>query len=238
MRFFGENRASLLGRCSVPVNPTDDTNAQSPEAVLFARAQAGCSATLNYLMARHDGLVQAVVRRQVLGDLPFKEALQAGRIGLWRAILGFDPQRGYAFSTYAWTSIARHIWRAVETYARQEPPLPLSPPVLPDPAVVWEEKAIQQTLAEMVNRLEPRLAYIVTARYGLDGRPPALYWEIGAALGVTRQRVAQLLAIALARLRHPAHSYRLRTLLGRHTVADYEQAAAATARQRKRTRRG
>ncbi len=108
----------------MPVNPTDDIETQSPEAVLFARAQAGCSATLNYLMARHDGLVQAVVRRQVLGDLPFEEALQAGRIGLWRAILGFGPQRGYAFSTYAWTSIARHIWRAVETYARQESPSP------------------------------------------------------------------------------------------------------------------
>ncbi len=123
-------------------NPTNDTETQSPEAVLFARAQAGCAATINYLMARHDGLVQAVVRRQVLGDLPFEEALQAGRIGLWRAILGFGPQRGYAFSTYAWTSIARHIWRAVETYARQET-LSLPPPVLPDPAVVWEEKAIQ-----------------------------------------------------------------------------------------------
>jgi hypothetical protein len=26
------------------------------------------------------------MRKQVLGDLPFAEALQAGRIGLWRAI--------------------------------------------------------------------------------------------------------------------------------------------------------
>jgi len=29
-------------------------------------------------------LVQAIVRQQVLGDLPFTEALQAGRIGLCR----------------------------------------------------------------------------------------------------------------------------------------------------------
>ena len=71
------------------------------EATLFQQARAGCSVSLNALMVRHDGLVQAVVRRQVLGDLPFTEALQAGRIGLWRAILGFDPSRGVAFSTYA-----------------------------------------------------------------------------------------------------------------------------------------
>ena len=46
-----------------------------PEASLFQRAQSGCPDSLNALMARHDGLVQAVVRRQVLGDLPFTEAL-------------------------------------------------------------------------------------------------------------------------------------------------------------------
>jgi len=40
-------------------------------------------------MTHHNGLVQAVVRQQVLGDLPFTEALQAGRIGLWRASLGY-----------------------------------------------------------------------------------------------------------------------------------------------------
>jgi DNA-directed RNA polymerase sigma subunit (sigma70/sigma32) len=71
------------------------------EATLFQRAQAGCQTSLNELMTRHNGLVQAVVRQQILGDLPFTEALQAGRIGLWRAIEGFDPWRGLAFSTYA-----------------------------------------------------------------------------------------------------------------------------------------
>jgi len=36
-------------------------------------------------MDRRQGLLHTVVRR------PFDDALQAGRIGLWRAILGFDP---------------------------------------------------------------------------------------------------------------------------------------------------
>jgi DNA-directed RNA polymerase specialized sigma subunit len=55
---------------------------------LFRQAQAGCRDSLNELMERHDGLVHAVVRRQILGDLPYAEAVQAGCIGLWRAILG------------------------------------------------------------------------------------------------------------------------------------------------------
>jgi DNA-directed RNA polymerase sigma subunit (sigma70/sigma32) len=84
------------------------------EAALFHRAQAGCQDSLDRLMARHEHLVHAVVRRQVLGHLPFAEALHAGRMGLWRAILGYDPERGLAFSTYAWKPIiSRPQWAVV-----------------------------------------------------------------------------------------------------------------------------
>jgi RNA polymerase sigma factor (sigma-70 family) len=174
-------------------------------------------------MARHDGLVQAVVRQQVLGELPFEEALQAGRIGLWRAILGFDPERGFAFSTYAWPSIKHRIWRAVKAYGRVDR-TPFAALEAPDPAVVWEGKAIGRALLATVDRLPRRLAYVVVARYGLKGHTPFLYRQIGAALGLTKQRAHQLHTEALVRLRHPGSSYRLRSLLDRHTLADYERA--------------
>ena len=90
-------------------NRLTDGPGQPTGAALFRQAQAGCRDSLARLMAAHEGLVQVVVRKQALGHLPFAEALQAGRIGLWRAILGFDPERGYAFSTYAWVAICRHI---------------------------------------------------------------------------------------------------------------------------------
>ena len=196
-----------------------------PEATQFIQAQAGCTVSLNQLMTRHDGLVQAVVRQQVLGELPFEEALQAGRIGLWRAILGFDPQRGFAFSSYAWTCIKHHLWRAVKADGRCDPGHdPLQQLDLPDPAVVWGEKAIRRALLAMVDRLPPRLAYIIMLRYGLKGHTPFLYRQIGAELGVTKQRAHQLHSEALVRLRQPAHSYRLRSLLDRHTLCDYERA--------------
>lgn len=53
------------------------------------------------LMARHEGLVQWVVRRQYLGELSFADALHEGRIGLWHALVGYNPSRGTAFSSYA-----------------------------------------------------------------------------------------------------------------------------------------
>ena len=208
---------SIYTRSGLGVHP--------PEATQFIQAQAGCGESLNQLMARHDGLVQAVVRQQVLGELPFEEALQAGRIGLWRAILGFDPERGFAFSTYAWPSIEHRIWRAVKAYGRVDRTLASSDqPEALDPAVVWEGKAIRRALLAMVDRLPPRLAYVVVARYGLQGHTPFLYRQIGAALGLTKQRAHQLQTEALVRLRHPASSYRLRSLLDRHTLADYGQA--------------
>lgn len=198
------------------------------EATLFQRAQAGCPDSLNALMIRHDGLVQAVVRQQMLGDLPFAEALQAGRIGLWRAIRGYDPKHGTAFSTYAWPCIVRHVWRAVKVHSRFHSPLVTSDGLLPlagpDPALVWEAAAVEQALQYLVQRLPRRLRYVVVARYGLDDTPPATYRQIGTILGLSGERARQLHTEALVWLRHPAHSQTLRSLLGRHTLADYEVA--------------
>jgi hypothetical protein len=59
-------------------------------------------------------------------------------------------------------------------------------------------------------------------RYGLDGNPPAFYRQIGTTLGLSGERARQLHTEALVWLRHPAHSYVLRSLLGRHTLADYQ----------------
>jgi len=203
-------------------------------AALFQRAQSGCPDSLNCLMARHDGLVQAVVRRQVLGDLLFAEALQAGRIGLWRAILGYDLERGTAFSTYAWPCIMRQVWRAVKVHTRFRSSLVTSDglplPQKPDPALVWEAATVQQALHHLVQRLPGRLRYVVVARYGLDGTPPATYRQIGIALGLSGERIRQLHTEALVWLRHPAHSYALRSLLERHTLADYQIAAASAQR--------
>jgi RNA polymerase sigma factor (sigma-70 family) len=196
------------------------------EATRFQQAQAGCPMCLNALMARHEGLVQAVVRRQVLGDLPFAEALHAARLGLWRAVLGFDPARGLAFSTYAWPCMMHQVWQAVKSHCRGEAALLRSsrkpPEESPDLAAISGAALVQQALHALVRRLPARLQFVVIARYGLDGWPPRTWRQIGAVLGVCGERVRQLHTEALVWLRHPAHSQTLRSLLDRHTRADYQ----------------
>lgn len=214
--------------------PLADGPGKPTGAARFRQAQAGDRDSLNGLMMEHDGLVQAVVRRQALGDLPFAEALQAGRIGLWRAILGYDPQRGVAFSTYAWPCITRQVWQAVKR-ADCTAPQPVMAPASPviweqDPAVVWEVSVVHSVLHDLVGQLPARLQYIIIAHYGLAGDPAAPYREIGAVLGLSGERARQLHTEALVWLRHPAHSQHLRSLLNRHTLTDYEEADAQAQR--------
>jgi hypothetical protein len=56
-------------------------------------------------------------------------------------------------------------------------------------------------------------------------------------LGLSGERVRQLQQEALAWLRHPAHSWRLRQLLGRNTAADYRRALAQNAALRRSRRK-
>ena len=220
-------------------NRLTDGPGQPTGAALFRQAQAGCRDSLARLMAAHEGLVQAVVRKQALGHLPFAEALQAGRIGLWRAILGFDPERGYTFSTYAWTSIMHHVWREVKLAERAHRQatehLPFdetsySAPETTDPAQAWEAFVVQAALWDLIVRLPERLRVVILARYGLTGQPRAFYSQIGASLGLSGERARQLHTEALIWLRQPAHAQQLRSLLGRHTLADYEAVEAETQR--------
>jgi RNA polymerase sigma factor (sigma-70 family) len=156
-------------------------------ATLFARAQNGCVRSLDQLMCQHDGLVQAVVRRQVLGDLSFEEALQAGRIGLWHAILGYDPSRGLAFSTYAWPAIMRYVWQAVKVQRREQGHARVAKEAVgatADPVETVVDEAVYRAIYRLVQGLPERLRDVVVARYGLGAALPALYREIGASLGV------------------------------------------------------
>jgi RNA polymerase primary sigma factor len=63
------------------------------------------------------------------------------------------------------------------------------------------ERARSVELAAAVERLNPRMRHVVTRRFGLDGKPPQTLEEVGADLGITRERVRQLETRALRELR-------------------------------------
>ncbi len=81
------------------------------------------------------------------------------------------------------------------------------------PSEVVSQQMLREILQEALATLSPREIRILKLRYGLvDGRTYTLE-EVGRKLGVTRERVRQIEAQALARLRHPVYARRLREFL-------------------------
>jgi len=204
---------------------------EQTEATLIKQAQAGCQESLNLLLLRHEGLVHLVVQRQWLCTLPYNQAVQEGRWGLWRAILGFDPERKNRFSTYAYIAIMRYVWAAVKAERRRlRREVPLGSLVVywyqtgDDPAEQRERREISQSLHALVKRLPRRLRRIIVTYYGMEGEEPQSLRAIGKQLGLTGERVRQLRNEALVWLRQPAHSQELRSRLARHNQQQYELA--------------
>ncbi len=72
---------------------------------------------------------------------------------------------------------------------------------------------LRDVIMEILQELPPREVRVLQLRYGLvDGETYTLE-EVGKKLGVTRERVRQIEAQALSRLRHPAHARRLKDFL-------------------------
>jgi len=208
----------------------------------YVCAQSGCQACLETLIRQHEGLVHTVLRRQARGGVEYAELLQAGRIGLWQAILHFDPHRGVAFSTYAGVAIERWIWRVVAraNRPRGRPP----PPEPPNPLQIAEENLwqaeVHTALTEAVTRLPKRLRQIIVAAYGLDGEAPRTLIAIGQQFGVSREMARIWRNDALLLLRLPAFSGRLRCLCGQISREAYARTQAlnrAWLRQKRGRRR-
>ena len=64
-------------------------------------------------------------------------------------------------------------------------------------------------LAEALTRLNPRMRHVLARRFGLDGEAPQTLEEVGASLGITRERVRQLESRALRELRTVAPGLQL-----------------------------
>ena len=73
---------------------------------------------------------------------------------------------------------------------------------------------LKEQLEEVMNTLTPREAKVLKLRFGLvDGKARTLE-EVGKEFDVTRERIRQIEAKALRKLRHPSRSKKLRDYMG------------------------
>jgi RNA polymerase primary sigma factor len=80
-----------------------------------------------------------------------------------------------------------------------------------NPQAVAEASALRQSLAEALSGLSEREQRILRMRFGIGGSAEHTLAEVGEVFGLTRERIRQIEASALAKLRNPARGRKLLT---------------------------
>ena len=83
----------------------------------------------------------------------------------------------------------------------------------PAPADAVASSLLKEQLAEVLSTLTPREAKVLKLRYGLEDGKARTLEEVGREFNVTRERIRQIEAKALRKLRHPSRSKKLKDFL-------------------------
>ena len=73
--------------------------------------------------------------------------------------------------------------------------------------------SLKEKMASVLKKLSPREERIIRLRFGFEDGNPRTLEEVGHVFAVTRERIRQIEAKALRKLRHPSHSNLVRMFL-------------------------
>jgi RNA polymerase primary sigma factor len=80
----------------------------------------------------------------------------------------------------------------------------------PAPAEVASNAMMREQLQEVLHTLTPREEKVIRLRFGLEDGQAHTLEEVGKEFNVTRERIRQIEAKALRKIRHPGRSKKLR----------------------------
>ena len=83
----------------------------------------------------------------------------------------------------------------------------------PAPAEAASYTLLREQLNEVLHTLTPREEHVLKLRFGLDDGRTRTLEEVGKVFNITRERIRQIEAKALRKLRHPSRSKRLKDYL-------------------------
>jgi RNA polymerase primary sigma factor len=83
----------------------------------------------------------------------------------------------------------------------------------PAPAEAASYTLLKEQLNDVLKTLTPREEEVLRLRFGLDDGRTRTLEEVGEKFQITRERIRQIEAKALRKLRHPSRSKKLRAYL-------------------------
>ncbi len=81
------------------------------------------------------------------------------------------------------------------------------------PVAITTQQSLNETTLELLNNLSTREAKVLKMRFGIGMHTDHTLEEVGRQFDVTRERIRQIEAKALRKLRHPSRAYKLQSFL-------------------------
>jgi len=175
--------------------------------------------TKNQIIRANLRLVVSIAKRHVGPTQNFFELVSDGNMSLMRAVEKFDYSRGNKFSTYASWAIMKNFARTIPDEHRRQDRFRTSHAEMfstteDERSDQFEQETVQAQreaqVGKILERLDEREQKIIIRRFGLRrGEEPLTLKQVGMELGVTKERVRQIEARALSKLRKAAEEEKI-----------------------------